>query len=1470
MLERLFTTRIATFLTVALSLLGIGAYLQIPREEDPRIKKRNATSTIVWPGATTEQLGRLVVRPLDDELLRVSALKKFSSEIRPSVVVYRLELNDSLNAIPQIEAAWREVERAIETAAAKLPSGVRAPILDFKVLEVESIVLALSTDELSTGQNEADYIRLIQASKTLRDQLRSIPGVAEVRIFGDPGHEMQIEVDPAAMHSLGIQIPDLLRGIAANNTATSRGFTADQREIRPIVVDNDLPSAEEFGRLTFDTGALRPVQLSSFAETRFALAEPPQTYFRWNSKPAIGLGIVPQEGLNVVTFGDRVRERIAAIQTTIRPMSLEYVAYQPERTKIRLSELLESLGWGMLLIALMLLAFEGPRAALVVSLCVPVITLISLFVYFLTAGVLHQISIAAFIISIGQFIDNIIVINDQIQRRINMGESKVSASIAVQASLRVPLAFATLTAICAFLPILAAQGSPADFVQALPLIAIIALIVSYFVSVFFVPVLCRIVLSTQKETLRKRIVDQIFNWIERLFSKLASGPQWRIATLAGATISISVWAFVHVEKEFFPESDRNEFILTFELPPSADIRATHRLLKKIETDIARESAVKDVAAFAGGGIPRFYYNIPNVQKAPQVGQLLIATHHAKDIRPLGLMLEKELLEKYRGEFPDIAVTSQFLQQGPPINAKIELKIFAPTENERNNAAKAIHETLITDTRLRSIRRDPALDLTTTSASANSARLAELGLTRQDLDTFLSFYTGGVVTSLFRYDRDLIPVRIGVRDSDRSSDIGGLATAEVIRGRDRVFKAGDLANFSTVNTASILRTERGAYYTRVLADLMPGQTFPAVMNDLESQLDKLREAGTIQSSTRIAFGGDSEGAEEANASIFKIVPLSMTLLLVFLLIEFNSFRKVMIVLLALPITVLGAFPGLLLGGVHFGFMSLLGILALMGIAVNNMILLLEALSSDETDMTQAIRLRLRAIFMTTILTLAGLIPLALEESPLWPPLAWTMISGLITGTISTLIIVPGLYRLFFGSRQNYAVAGLLILVIAGALPSNPALAESDRTKGPIQYSVSDIITLAARSSSYKAAQARIDVAQSALNSSNIRAYLPSVTVGGEWYTRQRDLEAKSPFGTTVVEDKTRAAAQVEIRQSLFQPALMQHATAASTLARDAEAFAAEETLRQLKVRYGQMAIGLLKLGEEQEFHQRTIVLMRNRAQFLSLLIARGRGSRSDLVKIELATERAKNGLRIVENQMTRIKSALAVELQLEGDLIIKEPLRDNDPTEMLHALESAVSPEVSTSIRSASEQELSLRALELDERRSQIRSATLPSLDVFGRLIHASGRQLDRETWPEVGVGLRWEIPVNGLRRSEAEEVLAKRKAVNHAREALVKLLASERASLASILKNTQQRVTALADLRSKTDQARKWEEEEYKAGRTTLQSLIEADTAHLETGLQSEIAILEMLEACLSAREKLAMLVDADCNVDRENVGDKK
>lgn len=1405
--------RVVWFLSVTLSLFGILAYVAMPREEDPRIERRFAVFTVVLNGAAPDKLERLVVRPLERNLLEVNEIKEVEVEVRLNVALFNIELRDNVR---KIDAAWKEVERAIERARANLPLGLPPIALDYSSVETDAIVLAL------TGSD--DLLTLSELARGLRDRLLRIGDVAEVRLYGDPGQEILIQVDSAKMFDLGLSIPTVLSSVRLNNSAASTGYVIQDGDRLVLRQDNDGDSIEHFMNFKVPTSSLRNVRLSEFAEIKRAISDPPDNLFRWNGKPSVGLGIVSREGLNVVSAGRKIMSEVKALGRDLPPgIEIKTVAYQPDRTHFRLRELLRSLILGIGLIGIFLLPIFGWRLAAVVTMAVPLITSISLFVYFLTGGFLHQISIAAFVISIGQFIDNIIVIVESMQRRVNGGEDGAQAAEAVTRQMRWPMLFATLTGICGFLPMLAAEGPTADFTFAIPLVAMISLAVSYCVAVVGIPRMTAAVITSRPESFGMTWLKSLENFV---FARLAGRSALGLG-LVGAIAALSVISLARVQKEFFPESDRNEFLVSLELHESADILTTDKLAAEAESWLRERKEVRSVASFVGGDTPRFYYNLPRPRRSPQVGQLLVTTAHADDIKSLGVELENEFKRRY----PDAFITSHFLQQGPPINAKIEVRAFSDVASDRDEFVRFAAAWLRDERRVRALRWDSANSLAEVNMTTKEDQLADLALSREDLNGILAYYSSGVEVSQLRSLTEPIPVRV----RDRRALRGGfmrLSGELAIRGRSKDFKVGDLVDFRQARSPSVIRRLNGESYARVLADLIPGATFSDVVGDLEMAL---AEGAPQKAGFRYDLAGDAKGAGEANLSILKIVPIAMVLLILFLLLQFRSFRKVGIAFVALPLSVVGVFPGLWIGGQAFGFMSLLGILALVGIAINNIILLVEAMEHGNS-IESAIRERFRAIFLTTSLTILGLLPLALEESTLWPPLAWTMISGLIVGTFGTLVFVPILSHLFLKIPWRVAALSLFLTTLVH-VPESYAR----------EYSVAELLERSSVSKSHRAAVADAQAAKDENVGQWREAYMPRLKLEGEYFQRSDEIETATPFGNLKNEDRVRADARAQVSLPVFRPASQLGGRSAARAEEQAEELSSGFRIRLARFKIGKRAIEYLLFRRMEKHALDVKENLSSRLKDVRRLLGKGQASEADELSLTIEIQAQEHQIKLAGIQRRALLAELRELTRLDDLSEISQPPApqsfkksgDSNPGDDIRARQKKAEALLATA--------------------ETFKYTSWPHVDLFARHVVSEGRNVTKDSWQEAGVAFRWELFSSG-------SASAKRSALRQRAQALAASADQEDLERrhevdrqGSMIQEKINWLSIVSGLRQKAERNRRIEERRYREGRISLAELLRVDNLALDLSRDADTVALQTLLECLNVHLLTNQKINSVC-----------
>ncbi|MEM9488093.1 MAG: efflux RND transporter permease subunit [Myxococcota bacterium] len=1002
--------RVILTLGLFLAMAGAMAWTTMPREEDPRIPNRNALLLTPFAGADAETIERLVVEPIEEHLAKVAEVDTVTATCRADIAIVRIELHETVSAT---EDAWDRVEEALDDARAEFPDGVGRYDLNTRLNEEqESVVLAV------TGS--VDPMELRRGAEQVRRSIELLSGVAEVRRVADPGQQVTIEYDSALARRLGLAPGDLAAQLGARNQTVPAGSIRLGERSAAVGPRTEFGSLDELRDTAVILRSGASVTLRDLTTVRYGSDEPGAELMRFGGERSVALSVIPQAGIDVVALGERVRADVAELRPTLAPLEIHELSFQPDYVAERLTGLSHSLLLGIASVALILVLFMGVRLGLIVAAVVPLVALASLAIYAYSGGVLHQLSVAALILALGLLVDNAIVVAESAQQRIEQGRDRIAAAVQSMRELAFPLATATGTTVAAFVPMYMSEGVTGDFTRAIPVVAILTLVVSYVFAMTVTPVLAALLLRP-----RTRSAGRVFRAVATRLSRLAPRHPKKIVVGALLAVVASVVMARGLSLSFFPGADRNQFVVEVILAEGSHLDETAAAAQQIERAMIAHPAVSQVSSFIGRSAPSFYYNVPNRPRSPHFANLVIETERRGDIPAV----IGDLRQLARAELPFVEVIPRRLAQGPPLAAPIEVRLSGHDLDHLHRAAEAVMAELRAIPAAVNVRHDLGIGRPTITFETDDAAAARHGLSRRDVALALLHETRGLPVGDLRSGDDPVPVLVR---SSAGENIGAANLASV----EIATPSGDRIPITQVATpgvewrpAAIHRRQHTRVVT-VSAQLADGATYSDVLRALEPRLAGPAVATALAASPGMSweFGGAAEGAGDANSSLGKAAPLGMLLLFFFVLIEFNSFRRLFIILSTVPLAATGIVPGLLLSGQPFGFMSMLGVFALVGIVVNNAIVLLSVVDARRAEgasvaeaLAAAVELRTRPILLTTATTVAGLIPLALSQSLLWPPMAFAMIAGLIASTALTLLVVPALYALLLRDRPAPAHA-----------------------------------------------------------------------------------------------------------------------------------------------------------------------------------------------------------------------------------------------------------------------------------------------------------------------------------------------------------------------------------------------------------------------------------------------------------------
>jgi len=1149
------------------------------------------------------------------------------------------------------------------------------------------------------------------------------------------------------------------------------------------------------------------------------------------------------------------------------------IIYQPARVEARLDNLSRSLVLGMLVVAGVLVLAMGLRLGFVVASVVPLVALSALAIYAMGGGILHQMSIAALVIALGMLVDNAVVVAEGVQWRIDRGEPRAEAAVGAVRELAVPLAGATLTTIAAFLPMWMATGATADFTRAIPVVIILTLTLSYLFALLVTPALSRSVL-------RPRAANPRRGRMARFLGHLAVERPGRVLLAALLIVGLSVFGAGFMRQQFFPNSDREQLVVELKLPEGTHLETTDALASAVERTLLERAEVTGVATFVGRGTPKFYYNLPNIPWSPHMAQMVVETTGIDQLDPLMVWLRRYAEEA----LPQVELVARKLEQGPPVVAPVELRLYGQDLGALHAAAEQVLAEVRATPGSEDVRHTLSVGTPVLELAIDDAAASRRGLARADVATALYGRTRGLPAGVYRgEDRigdDLVPVLVR-SSAGEYLPLGDLPQINVAApGGEPVPLAQVATTELEWRPAKIFHRQRQRV-AQVLSELAPGATYSDVLRDLEPRLAQL----TLPPGVRLEVGGAAESSGQANSAMLGALPIGVLLLLGVLMAEFRSFRRVGIILSTVPLAAAGVVPGLLLSGEPFGFMSLLGVVALVGVVVNNAIVLLEVVEArraEGAEVSQALRdaveRRLRPILLATATTVAGLLPLAFSGSTMWPPMAWALISGLLASTFLTLLVVPALYRLLFEPRcvlpgalsrlsrrrgnRELATAGTVLLALLALPGAAQAIDE------PVRVTLEEAMERAATRPMARAAALRATSADRLALAARRAARLPNVVLSGAVTDQDRDLVLQTPIGAFEFGSARSEDAQLIVQQPLLDPARRKAGAAATARAQAATAIA-RRTGQEAAAEAAEAYLDILGLDARDAATARFVESLDARQRETRARVEAGRALEADALKVELALAQARQDRLALAELRAVATLVLGRAIGVDGSA---EPAENPPPAPPSgkeggrKELSDSPSPlgrggqgvrgegdALPILLQQAIDRRADLAALRdeiraLELTRAAVRAEFLPKLAAAARWNYSTGSPFDDETWIDGQLGITWNPFAAGTRKPRVQAAAADLEARRADFEDALRGVALELRAALARLTTARGAVTVGETGIEQAQETLRVEQERYAAGRATTNDLLDAEATVREKRTQRDLARLDVTRAWVRLR----------------------
>ena len=1028
------------YLMVVLMVLGMASYFQLGQDEDPPFTFRAMVVQAYWPGATAEQVAEQVTDKIERTLQEVPFADKIRSYSKPgeAQIIFQIKDNSDPGAVPHI---WYTVRKKIGDMRGSLPPGVIGPFFNDEFGDVFGVIYALGGEGLTPAEIKAQ-------ADSLRQLLLRVPDVAKVELFGVQDEKVFVEVSQKKLAQMGLDMGAVVAQLNQQNAVESAGSIQSPVDVVQVRVGGQFQSLDDLKSLPIRGASGAQIRLSDIATVRRGYADPARVKVRHEGQEVIALGVSMAKGGDVIALGKSLRLAIASTQASLPAgMSLTQVQDQPRAVASSVNEFIKVLIEAVVIVlAVSFLALglhkrpgHNPlwrrwtldiRPGLVVGITIPLVLAVTfLAMHYLGIG-LHKISLGSLIIALGLLVDDAIIAVEMMVRKMEEGYDKVRAATFAYELTAMPMLTGTLITAAGFLPIGMAKSTTGEYTFAIFAVTVVALLVSWVASVYFVPYLGALLLRPPVHALTAESLDSPQMYDTPFYRRFRAWVTWCV-THRWKTIGITIALFAlgmvgmgKVQQQFFPDSSRPEIMVDLWLPEGSPVKASEDITRRVEQRLAQEDGVKSVTAWVGSGVPRFYLPLNQVFPQTNVSQLIVLPTDLKTREVLRAKLPVLLAQ----EFPEVRGRVTLLPNGPPVPYPVQFRVVGADPKVLRLKAEEIKAQMRLNPNTRGVNDNWNESVKSVRLEVDQAKARALGVSSQSIAQASRTLLTGSAVGQYRDGDKLIEIvlRQPLAERDALSDLG---QAYVPTASGRFIPLLHIATPVLAWEPGVMWREGRQFAITVQSDIAEGLQGATVTAQLLPEL-KMTEAtwqGQGLNGYRIEVAGAVEESAKGSVSIAAGVPVMLFITFTLLMLQLQSFSRAMLVFLTGPLGMAGVAGALLVLDRPFGFVALLGVIALMGMIQRNSVILIDQIEQDraagmvpwQAIVESAVR-RLRPIVLTAAAAVLAMIPLS--RSIFWGPMAVAIMGGLIVATALTLLALPAMYAAWFKiERPNQAHA-----------------------------------------------------------------------------------------------------------------------------------------------------------------------------------------------------------------------------------------------------------------------------------------------------------------------------------------------------------------------------------------------------------------------------------------------------------------
>ena len=1017
------------YLMVVLLVLGFAAYFQLGQDEDPPFNFRAMVVRAYWPGATAQQMAEQVADKLEKTLQEVPYADIIRSYSKPGETLIIFQVADSSPG-KELQQIWYTVRKKIGDMRGTLPSGVVGPYFNDEFGDVYGVIYALQGEGFSSAElkDEADRIR---------QELLGVKNVAKVELFGAQDEKIYIEVSRHRLATLGLDMNQVLEQLGQQNAVAPAGVVQTPQDAVGVRVAGAFHSVDELRAMPIRAANGVQLRLGDVAEVRRDYVDPPQTKVLHNGRDTIALGVSMAKGGDIIALGKALKAELASIERSLPAgMQLVQVQDQPATVATSVNEfvkvLIEAVVVVLLVSFLSLGLHRNPhgsgwrrytldaRPGLVVFITIPLVLAMTFLVMQYWGIGLHKISLGSLIIALGLLVDDAIIAVEMMVRKLEEGHSIMRAATFTWDLTAMPMLTGTLITAAGFLPIGFAKSTVGEYTFAIFAVTATALVLSWIVSVYFVPYLGVKLLKVKPHTGPvAEVFDGPFYIRFRRIVDWCVEHRWLTIGITLLTFVLGLAGMSQVQQQFFPDSNRPEIMVDIWLPEGTSFAANEEVTRRVEARFQQVEGVQHVTTWVGSGLPRFFLPLDQIFPQTNVSQFLLMTEDLKErdrlVNELPVLMAKE--------FPEVRGRVKLLASGPPVAYPVQFRVVGPDPTLLRERADQVKQVMRSSPNTRGVNDNWNESVKVVRLEVDQTKARALGVSSASIAQTARIALSGNTVGQYRDGDKLIDIVLRQPLAERDA-VSELANAYLPTASGKPVPLTQIARPVFSWEPGVMWRENREYAITVQGDIVAGLQGATVTNELLPAVRALEAEWASQGGPayRVDVAGTVAESSKGSSSIAAGMPMMLFIIFTLLMLQLHSFSRAMLVFLTGPLGMAGVAMALLLLNRPFGFVALLGVIALMGMIMRNSVILIDQIEQDREQgvpawdaIVEAAVRRLRPIVLTAAAAVLAMIPLS--RSVFWGPMAVAIMGGLIVATVLTLLALPAMYAAWFRVRRQ---------------------------------------------------------------------------------------------------------------------------------------------------------------------------------------------------------------------------------------------------------------------------------------------------------------------------------------------------------------------------------------------------------------------------------------------------------------------